>query len=494
MSDLQAPVINWQIKAGKSVTGLTDHRALIIGVGSGSSKSKTLVRDIQPNEAMGILGKTSPVYQAYLRFRKYNEVTPLDIVAVKPPGSAVTRSGCTLTFIGTATETRDLIVHVGDDAFVVRVSIATGDTAAAVATKFVAVVTREHPMMTASVVAGGKAKLEYHSPGGILNGSRVTVQNRVAGIAVADAICSGGAASFDVTGIPQDISNIRYHTVIHDDLIPVGTIASFLDARFNSTAGIMGGVGVTMLHNTSVVLKAAGDALNGRCNVILGNPNEMPITAIPLLAASEFGAKRALRLTEGAVLGDIVLDANEAFGGVNKSSLPYHNTPMSYTAQEDRLSVAELKHLTDSGISLIVPSGHGTVLGSIVTQYKHDNSGISDNTFKYLNAVDTSLAVQEYLYNNCQKEFGQTRATGGGLVAGVSMTNELSVKAYLVGLYDDLIEMALVQGGADAKKAFTRDLVVTLDAETGKYRVFAPTAIVSQLRGIDGIVAISYNF
>jgi hypothetical protein len=55
----------------------------------------------------------------------------------------------------------------------------------------------------------------------------------------------------------------------------------------------------------------------------------------------------------------------------------------------------------------------------------------------------------------------------------------VSVKSYIIGLYDDLVDMALAQGGKDAKAAFIRDLTVTLDAETGTYRVLAPIATVS---------------
>jgi phage tail sheath gpL-like len=497
MSDLQAPLINWQIKAGKSVTGLEAHRAIIIGEVEQKTiptPNKTLIRDIRPSDAIDLLGSQSIGYAAYRRFRKYNEVTPLDFMALSVSGTTES-SKCTIPITGTANEDGVLVIHMADDEYVIRVNIAQGDTSAKVATKIEAA-TDASPDPISST-KDGTTKIVFdlqHARGTTVNGCHLTVQNRIAGIRVPDGIFSGGTGTFDISGALASLDQTRYHTVIYDGAFSTSEMDGYLESRFNSTGAVMGGVGVTMLLGNLSILNIVGHPMNSRCVVNLGNPDEMAVTAIPLLAAAEFGAKRALRLTDGAVLGDIVLDANEAFGGISKASLPYHNTPMSYKASKNKLTVAQAKQLTDVGMSLLVPNGQQTVLGSIVTSYKRDASGVSNKAFKYLNSVDTSLAIQEYMYNNCQKEFGQTRATGGGLVAGVSMTNALSVKSYIIGLYDDLVDMALAQGGKDAKAVFIRDLTVTLDAETGTYRVFAPIAIVSQLRGIDGIISISYNF
>ncbi len=167
---------------------------------------------------------------------------------------------------------------------------------------------------------------------------------------------------------------------------------------------------------------------------------------------------------------------------------------MSYDEPASEIIIEQVQDLNDAGLSLFVPATIGVVLGSIVTLYKIDGTGSEDATFKYLNAVDTSLAIQEYLFVNSQKEFGQTRTTGGDLVAGVAMTNEVSVKAYLVGLYQGMVDFALAQGGADAVKSFKKTLTVTLDSATGTYSIYAPVAIVSQFRGLNGVVAISYDF
>jgi hypothetical protein len=56
-----------------------------------------------------------------------------------------------------------------------------------------------------------------------------------------------------------------------------------------------------------------------------------------------------------------------------------------------------------------------------------------------------------------------------------------------------VLDMALAQGGIEALKAFKNRLVVTLDPTTGIYSVNAPVAIVTQFRGLNGVVEIKFD-
>jgi phage tail sheath gpL-like len=285
----------------------------------------------------------------------------------------------------------------------------------------------------------------------------------------------------------------RYQTVIFDSATNFDLIETWLQSRINMSNTVKGGQGITMMNGTYSEVKDFCNNKNSQSITVIGNVDTMKFNALPILAVAEVGAIRALRLTDGAIIGSYVLDEVEAYGGINKSSLPYHNTPLSYDDPINKIEIEEVQDLNDAGVTLFIPATVGVVLGSVKTLYKYDLSGIEDKTFRYLNAMDTSLAIQEYLYANSQKKFGQTRATGGDLVEGVSMTNELSVKAYIVSLYSDLVDMALAQGGAEAIKAFKKNLTVSLDSASGTYSVYAPTPIVSQFRGMNMTVAISYD-
>lgn len=499
MSDLQAPIINWQVMKGDSNAGFAEQRVLIIAQGSGTNAAKTVISDIQPAEVDTLCGAGSMAARAHSRFYKYNKYNEIDVLTLAEPVSGTAATGG-LAVIGEALENATLKLSVADDEYEVNVTVLKGDDAEAVAAKIVTAVnakfdTVEQGNFISAAVDTDTTlvKMTFGVKGEIANGLTTSVKSRVLGLSFNAQPFTGGAGAYDMEGALAKIKK-RYQTVLFDTATDFDELEEWLQSRVNMSNTVKGGIGISMMNGDLATVKAFANTKNSRTMVLLGNLDEMKYNAIPLLAAAEFGAKRALRLTDGAILGDLVLEAQEAYGGINKSSLPYHNTPMSYDEPKDELIIEQAIDLNDAGVSLFVPATIGVVLGTMVTLYKFDNSGIEDSAFKYLNAMDTSLAVQEYLFSNCQKEFGQTRATGGDLVAGVAMTNELAVKAYLVGLYEYMVDYALVQGGKEAMKAFKARLTVTLNSATGFYNVYAPVAIVSQFRGLNGVVAISYEF
>lgn len=491
---LQAPIINWQVKAGDSTAGFGEQRILIIAQGAGTATAKILLGDVQQTEIEPLCGVGSMATMAYNRIKQFNKANEIDIIPLAEPVGGVKAQGA-INVTGTATESKNISFFIGDDAFEVSVAVISGDTDIVIAGKIISAINASTHPFTA-VIDGVDATLvlvSFKIKGDFANGLTITTSNRVLGLSFVAVAFTGGAGVYDSTGILTQLTK-RYQTVIFDSAMSFDTLETWLEARVNTTNAIMGGVGISMMNGSLATVKAYANGKNSKTMVLLGNINEMKFNALPLLASAEFGAKRALRLTDGAVLGDLVIEAQEVYGGINKSSLPYHNTPMSYKAPTGELIIEQVQDLNSAGVSLFVPATIGVVLGSIVTLYKLDGTGTADTTFHFLNAVDTSLAIQEYLFSNSKKEFGQTRATGGDLVAGVAMTNALSVKAYLVGLYDDMVNLALVQGGADAQKSFKANLTVTLNSATGTYDVYAPCAIVSQFCGLNGVVAISYDF
>jgi phage tail sheath gpL-like len=494
MADLQAPIINWQVMAGDSKAGFGEQRILLIAQATGEAVAKGLLEDVQQTEIETLCGANSMATMAYNRIKKYNKANEIDIIPLaEPVGATKAQGGISVT--GTASENKTLNFKVGDDAFEFSATVIKDETAGEVAIKIMNAINAKNYPFTASIDAGdtGLVLIDFDIAGEVANGITSRINTRVLGLSFSVVQFTGGAGAYDVDGIFDNV-NKRYQTVLFDSAMNFDAVEEWLESRVNMSNTVKGGSGITMMNGSYTTVKNFANSKNSKTMVVIGNVDEMKYNALPLLATAEFGAKRALRLTDGAVIGSLVVEAQEAFGGINKSSLPYHNTPMSYDQPKNELIIEQVQDLNDAGVSLFVPATIGVVLGTMVTLYKYDNTGIEDKTFKYLNAVDTSLAVQEYLFVNSQKEFGQTRATGGDLVAGVAMTNTVSVKAYIVGLYEDMVAMALVQGGAEAIKSFKKTLTVSLDVASGIYSVYAPTAIVSQFRGLSGVVAIGYEF
>ncbi len=492
--DLQSPFINWTAISGDREAGFTEQKVLIIGQGAGTAVAGEIVKDVTVAEAGTLFGENSMVTMAVNRFRDYNKVVDISVIPLHLLDAGTKAEGG-IKFTGTAEETKDIIVRVADDAFKVNLSVAKGDTATQIALKMHTAIEASNIPVTSTVDGTDNTLvvLSFDIEGAIGNGLVTTQDDRLAGVAVSNIEFTGGTGAYATEGILDGIAD-RYQTIIFDEAMMYEDVEAYVESKFNTTNAVQGGVGITFRNGTQAEVNTFTESKNAKTMVIFGNVNEMKYNLMPLLAGAELGAKRSLRLTDGAVLGDLVLDAEEVYGGIEKSSLPYHNTPMSYNAPRATITHGELENLNGNGVSLIVPNGKGSVLGSVVTTYKHDNAGQLDSNFKYLNAVDTAMAVQEYLYNQSKKEFGQTRATKGSLVAGVSMTNEILVKGFIVSQYEAMVEKALVQGGKVAMDYFKKQLSVELDIATGVYKVYAPTAIVAQFRGLNGIVAIGYNF
>jgi phage tail sheath gpL-like len=218
--------------------------------------------------------------------------------------------------------------------------------------------------------------------------------------------------------------------------------------------------------------------------------------------SAEFGAIRALRLTQGASIAQYVVapSALDAFGGPAIASLPYFNTPMyniplstfGYGFNDD-----EIAGLLDSGISVIGDNQANTqtIMGQMVTTYKTDASGNPDVTFKFLEYVDTASNIREYFFNNLKSNYSQSRLTLGDLIPGYNMANQQSIAAFCVGLYADLAGegFVLTQAGEQALTFFKNNLQVNIDLSQGLATVYMITPIVTQLRQINVTMQIAFS-
>ncbi len=227
------------------------------------------------------------------------------------------------------------------------------------------------------------------------------------------------------------------------------------------------------------------------------------IFEIPAVLSSEVGSVRALRRTEGAniasfLAGEVGLDA---FGGPALSSRPYFNTPFSLLPVAPTgvgFTTLEVEDLLDDGVSVMGnnSAANTVILGEIVTTYKTDAAGNPDQSFKFLNFVDTSSAVREYFSNNLRARFAQSRLTEGDLVPGRPMANVALILSTLTEFYSTLSgpEFALTQAGEAARITFLSNTSVTLDLATGDATVLMEVVpLVTQLRQFNATITIAFS-
>jgi len=215
--------------------------------------------------------------------------------------------------------------------------------------------------------------------------------------------------------------------------------------------------------------------------------------------ASIVAALRSLRLTVGANITSILSGAVgfDARGGPPLASRPYFNTPVSNLSiirSPFGFSDFEVEQLKVSGVSTVGNNRPRTsiIFGEFVTTKKTDSAGNPDETFKFLNSLDTSVNIREAYFNNFKAEYAQMRLTDGDLVEGHPMQNEASIRTFLTLVYQELASIALTRDGETNLQIFKSNTVITINLQSGLATIlFNKVPIVSQLREIFATLAIS---
>lgn len=324
-----------------------------------------------------------------------------------------------------------------------------------------------------------------------------------------------GATNPDMTGVFDDLQR-RYQTVVwpfaplDDTSITADTVsvADWLDARFNEDGDIMDGVAIaigSMTYAEAIDGTHAPNTVYNSKSLAMGfllyneTQEEGPVVSpleIPWEMSARVAGIRARRLTQGHGISDLVV-ANaslDQFGGPHMASFPYHNTPIESSDplyvrdSAGALSKAQQKALRDVGYFLIGqnPAGSDHIIGEIRTTYKTDAAGNTDDTWKFLNYVDTGSNAREYFYNNVRKRYAQSRLTEGKIIRGHEQENAASISAYIDKLYGDLTGRGyvLTQAGEAALVFFKDNKTVDIDLLTGDVTIAMKLPIVTQIRTI----------
>ena len=320
-----------------------------------------------------------------------------------------------------------------------------------------------------------------------MNGTKIFT-NSVVGLTTTDFT---GGVSVTLTDVLDTLLTSRYHSVIFDYALGSESITDMLQGRRNLTNDIKDGVGFTTINTDITTAETDLALLNFQTLVQFYNLDEMKYDFFPLQATAEIVAIRALRLTTDANIADYII-GNETFGGMNKASLPYFNTPLTFGKPTGVLTEAQLVSLNDVGGSTFTCVGTSAKLSEVLTTYKRDNAGNNDVSWKYLNYVDSMSTIREFFVSNLRSKYSQTRMTDGNLIAGISITNKGAVKAFLVKLYSLLADkgtsyqVGITRSGLG--NYFVDNLIIEDDLATGKVTFQCKVPIVVQLRTINGSI------
>ena len=506
---IDKPNISLSITPAQQLAGVTEQRVLIVAqmLAAGSATDGDLYRDF-PNDGTedALFGIKSQMAALVRAFKVENQVSNLDVIPLDDSGTATDGTAVITLGTGPAGETTTIDVIIGsENKYKKTVAITLADTITDIGDAIVAAFDdADLPFALANNVGVVTATAE--NGGTLTAGWGLAVIGSIDSVTIALTAWVAGTNDPVLTSVLDVIGSTRYQTVLWPANYDLTVIEALLNARFNISNDVLDGVVIQVKHDTLANLKSyasqnsqsvviAGQKLND--NTLYKGPTTMEF---PDVVAAQICAIRALRRTNEAVLTQYLTTVapKDQFGSLAISSLPYFNTlfPNLISGQpENDFSRIEINELIDAGIATYGPNRvyNSTIFGEFVTTYLTDSAGNPDESYQFLNTVDTASVIREFFFTNLKSRYAQTRLTDGSLIAGRDMANVSSIRTFCNRLYDNLAEEALVQKGVPAKKDYNQNLVITIDVSAGSAVINQAPLLVSQLRVILGTIQINFG-
>ena len=515
---IRFPYVTASLRAAGVTAGLTPERVLFVGqkLAAGTALSGALQENILSDKSEDTLfGSASPLASAIRRARLRNGVTQFDAIGLSDNGSGVAATS-TFTIAGSPTVAGTITFYVGSRKYnIYKAEVAISATPTVMATAVVAAVTADANAFVTAANVAGVVTFTAKTKGTFGNTLGVKFDTLPAGVTATLTAFASGATDPVLTGVFDVIGEQRYQGIVWQFDNSLSTLYDFLDARFNVTNNVLDGVGIASKTDTFSNHLVTLAPLNSK-NLTLIVDKKLSdadfkgggVLEVPFVKAAEFGAIRALKHTDGVVLGDLVIARSslDSFGGIWQNSKPYANTPFAGLITPDvgdSFTDTEIGQLKAAG-GWVIDANRArtaTIAGEVVTTYKTDSAGNPDPTFGFLNYRDTSTAAREYIVNNTRTKYPQYRAMGGALVAGIDGANEASIAAFVAEKYQELGDLGLVNTGTgtvngvdvDYDKLFRQGLTVSLNTVTGKFLVSFNLYIIVQLRAVTYDIAVAFE-
>lgn len=509
---MQNPSITQSIITPAQIAQNSARKVLCLGVQlSGSTAIAGVIQEnVQMNAENDLFGAKSSLALMIREFRAINKLTIIDAIGFSDPTG--TPAAATFTLTGTATAAGAITVYAGSGRNKAVIPVLIGALAADVATSVAAAINAiaANQPFNATDAAGVVTLTQVENTFSMKNAPMVIMDLPAGLVGVAGGF-AGTAAAVDRTNALELLGDRRYTTVL-TTFNDIDDEKSWLDTRFNSTNQVLDGV---LIHTegfaTSALVEAAALAINSQSvNLIadrylgsigpatyVGSTNAQPSFVI----SAQMAAVRSLRLTSDAPISDILSvrgAARDAFGGMHISTLPYFNTliPTGLILKGSNNWIAtEEVAINGYGASTMGPNiaKNAVILGEQVTTRLTDVAGNPDNTFHFLNAVDSSSAIREYFVNNQRQRYSQTRLTDGDQRAGFAIENRASIRAFMKQLYRLLSLEVITQSGIVAEQNFDDGLTVEVDVSRGRATISSAPLQVGQLRLIIGTITVNFG-
>lgn len=527
---INQPRTNFNLASANQTIENTSQRVLIVGqsLNRGSLQGE-LIENIGNNGEEDVLfGSGAPLAQMVRAYKKRNKQVRVDTIALLEDASMARLSLELMLNFGenviSEPNTLRLVLGSSQEEYVIQLEV--GDDIDAIDAKvFQATRTIDTDVFdiecstidssTLGVFLGSQSRGSYASVNYVISASLDSENELFSASVDTETNFTLGAGEPDLTAVFDSVAQERYQSIVWPYPNNLEPLTDFLDPRFNADGIVVDGLGITAINSTVSNLIDLGEAQNSASLVVIAGKANAPVNGSeyylggdipenPMYKAAQFAAIRSLRLDPlGFNIADLVVGSNGAldgFGGAALASKPLFNTPFAnlpLSRTGEGFDAQEIQQLQDVGISVLGNNiaGNGVIAGEIVTTYKTDAAGNPDETFKFLNYVDTSSQIREFYFNNFRARFAQSRLTEGDLVLGRDMANANAVRSFAKRLFITLsgVDYVLVESGEEALTFFEENLFVTIDKAAGIVTIIMTVPIVTQYRETQATIRIAFS-
>lgn len=454
----------------ESNVGLSEQKALLIMPYSINEYKKDVDINSLPE---------SHLKNMLLKFRELNKITKLSYIGVAPTGTP-TNASATITIASGVTSASAIEIYLLDTINIISIpadssiqAISQLISASLITNKYVDSVDISVDFVTITITLNDLLIGDL--------GNNIYFNSNNAILSTTDFTGGSFIGVYDLSLIQSD----RYQNIILSNVFNGKSLSDFLKARFNTEFVLLDGIGIKYYQNQSEI--DSDEIENNQVLIqLVSSPTKENYDSHAVL----FGALRSLRLTDGSNLTQLV-DASAGVsnnvGGINMSSIPYHNTNLNKyiklanepLGSQETLDI-EAKRLTLIDYDL---SGYNVLLNDVYTSYKIDEAGNDDDTYKFLNIVDIALSVRELFFNKIKQKTKQsTLATSGKAISNRGQLSVETVRTGLISVYQDLIELGVVEDELNFKK----NLYVNFDKQNSLIQLQYYIYPIQALRGITG--------
>lgn len=423
-------------------------------------------------QAIALFGQSSMLARMHNYFRKSNPTGEVWCIAAADNVSGVAATG-SITVAGPATGSGTINLYIAGQK--VQVAVGSTDTAAVIATSINTAINLALDLPVTSAVVGAVVTLTCRWKG--LTGNDIMISDSFRGTAGFESLPAGvsltysamasGATNPVLSSIISAMGDEAYDFVIHP-YTDAGNLA-LLATEFGDSSGRWSyarqiyGHCYTALRGTLSALTTAGALNNDPHHTIAAIDVDCPHPSWEYSAS--YGARNAVFISAdparptqtGALTGLIAPRTNKKFLWTDRNSL------LSY-------GIA-----TSSVVSGVIQ------IERAITTYQKNASGVIDYSYLDSETLHTAAYVLRYLRNAISSKFSRHKLGNDGqrFSAGNAIVTPRVIRAELIGAYDDLIQLGIVEN----RGSFASYLVVERDTTNpNRLNVLFPPDYINQLR------------